>query len=72
MIKCSGSKSGQLTSPRYFHHDQTFSWFRSPFPLFLGVLEALFLLDEVAALSLMESCGDEVLPVVSLSRIMLS
>lgn len=44
----------------------------SPFPLFLGDLETRLLFDEDALLSLIESCAEEVLPVVSLSRIMLS
>lgn len=44
----------------------------SPFPLFLGDLEIRLLLDVDTPLSLMESWAEEVLPVVSLSRIILS
>lgn len=43
-----------------------------PLPLFLGDLDTLLLLEVDTPLSLMESWADEALPVVSLSRIMLS
>ncbi len=43
------------------HLDKCVSyWMDSPFPLFLGDLETLLLLDDDIPLSLIESCVDEV------------